>query len=207
MKTAPRRRGRMSRHGSKQPNKGKTVMKTFRIPKELDDVLTQDARDGGRSQTDEYVSVLRNYVKYDRLARKFGFVGITKETLRALMEALSEKELRRVAAAQSSRVEALAEFFFKRKDVDAVLEAVDVFSKYGSLFEYSVARTDHELTITMRTELGSNGAIYLAEFWERALSSMVGPVRKVEIVENQVTFWLNTKPRIQRKGQTNAPFA
>jgi len=166
-------------------------MKTFRIPKELDEILTEDARDNGRSQTDQYVSVLRNYVKYDRLARKFGFVSITKGTLRALMEALPERELREVAATQSSRVEALAEFFFKKKDVDAILEAVDVFSKYGGLFEYTTAKVDGELTITMRTELGNKGAVYLAEFWREALSRTVGPVRKVEVVENQATFWLN----------------
>jgi hypothetical protein len=183
----------MTKRSSKKPNGGKTLMKTFRIPKELDDVLSEAARENNTSLTDQYVSVLRNYVKYDRLARKFGFVSLSKAALRALMEALTEDELRKVAASQSVRVEALSEFFFKKKDLGSVLGVIDLLSKYGSLFEYTTAQKERELIITLRTDLGSKGAVYLAEYWEPALGSIVGPVRRVEIVENQVTFWLTPK--------------
>ena len=180
----------MKSRRSKSRKVGTTVMKTFRIPKELDDVLTEEARDTNRSVTDQYVSVLRNYVKYDRLARKFGFVSLSKTTLKALLDALTEEQLREVAASQSSRLEALAEFFFNKKDLDVVLEAIELYSRYAGLFEYTTSKTDHEVVITLRTELGNKGAIYLAEYWERALERMLGPIRKLETVENQVTIWL-----------------
>lgn len=168
-------------------------MKTFRIPEELDEVLSEAARDNDTSLTEQYVLVLRNYVRYDRLARKFGFVSLSKSTLRALLEALSEEQLREVAASQSGRVDALSEFFFKKKDRDSVLGVIDLFSKYGGLFEYTTALTEGELVVTLRTDLGSKGAFYLAQFWEPALKSILGPVQKVEIVENQVTFWVKLK--------------
>jgi hypothetical protein len=182
----------MSGRRTKPRVEGKTVMKTFRIPKDIDLVLGEAAREGNRSVTDQYVSVLRNYVKYERLAHKFGFASVTKATLSALFEALPEKELREVAASQSIRVQALAEFWFRRDDPDAIMQIIDLFSNYGGLFEYTVTRTDSELVITMRTELGRKGAIFIAAFWERAFSQAVGTVKKTEIVENQVTLWVDT---------------
>ena len=183
------RRTRLT-NGRRAADGERTVMRTFRIPKELDGVLTAEAAEGNRSVTEQYVSILRNYVKYDRLARKFGFISLSRSTLRALLETIPEAELREVAASQSSRLEALVEFFYKKKDLDAVLESIELYSKFAGLFEYTTASRDGELIITMRTELGNRGAIYLAEYWRRALEPILGPVRKVETVENQVTIWL-----------------
>jgi len=171
-------------------------MRTFRIPRNIDAVLATEATEGNRSVTEEYVTVLRNYVRYDRLARKFGFVSLSRGTLRALLEAIPEDELKQVAASQSSRLEALVEFFYKKKDLDAVLESIELYSRFAGLFEYTTAKTDSGLIITMRTELGSKGAIFLAEYWRRALERIFGPVQRIENVENQVTIWLTYNKRL-----------
>ena len=188
---SPRRENRKVRPtGGGMPSGNQTIMRTFRIPRNLDAVLAAEAREGNRSVTEEYVSVLRNYVKYDRLARKFGFVSLSRGTLKALLEAIPEPELRQVAASQASRLEALVEFFYKKKDLDAVLESIELYSRFAGLFEYTTAKTDHELIITMRTEMGSKGAVFLAEYWRRALERIFGPVQRIENVENQVTIWM-----------------
>jgi len=196
--TLPLARRRSLRKGTRtpvirrmsHPEGERTTMRTFRIPRELDAVLTAEAAESNRSVTEQYVSVLRNYVKYDRLARKFGFLSLSRATLRSLLEAIPEADLRGVADSQSSRLEALVEFFYKKKDVGAVLESLDLYSRYAGLFEYTTSQTDHELIITMRTELGNKGAIFLAEYWRRALERIFGPVQRIETVENQVTIWL-----------------
>lgn len=165
-----------------------TVSKTFRIPRELDEVLIEDASSSSRTATDQFIWILRKYAEFDRLAQRFGFATVNKPTLRALFEAIPEEKARELGISQSDRVEALTEFWYGKKDLDSVLGIVDMTSKYGNLYGYTTTRTDHELTIVIRTDLGAKAALFAANYWKHGIAKALGVTPKVEVVENQVTL-------------------
>lgn len=168
----------------------RTVLKSFRIPREIDEVLASDAKEDGRTLTELHNSLLARYVSFDRFAKKFGFVTVSRGTFKAIMDALPEEKLREIATAQSARIEELVLFWFKRKDLASLLAAIDLFSRHLHLFEYTTSQTGHELVVTMRTDLGNKAALFAKFYWERGIPRVLGVVPKVEIAEDQITLRL-----------------
>jgi hypothetical protein len=165
-------------------------MKTFRLPKRLAEVLAADADEKNITTTDLLVSILTRYVEFDRDFDRFGFVTVNKNLLRALVDALPEEMLRDIAISQSVVVEEFVNFFFKKKDVDSILAAISMVSKYLRTFEYTVARNDREVTIAMRTNLGRKFNYFLGTLWDKGIARTLGVAPRVELEENQITFVL-----------------
>jgi hypothetical protein len=131
-----------------------TVTKSFRIPRHIVEILASDARDNGVTATDLLVSILTRYAGYDRLAEKFGFIVINKGLLGVMLDALPDERVKEIAISQSEAILEIAEFWFKKKDLDAVLASIDLFSKYMRRFEYTTSRNENEQVITMRSDMG-----------------------------------------------------
>jgi hypothetical protein len=168
----------------------KTVMKTFRLPQTLVEVLASDSRENNRTATEHLVWVLRNYAEFDRFAPKFGFVTLSRRTFKAIVDSLPEERLREIAITQSVRIGEFMEFWFKKKDLDTLLATIEIFSKHLRLMEYTMSRTDHELSLTMRTDLGKKAVLFAAVYWETGIAKTLGMSPKVEVGENQVTLRL-----------------
>ncbi len=171
----------------------RTVLKSFRIPREIDEILAGDAKEEGRTLTELHNSLLARYVSFDRFARKFGFVTLSRGTFKAIIDALPEDKLRELAISQSSRIEELVIFWFKKKDLDAVMAAIDLFSRHLHMFEYTTSRSDGELVVTMRTDLGKKAALFASLYWERGIARVLGATPKVEVSNDQVTLKLALK--------------
>ncbi len=170
--------------------RSRTVLKSFRIPKEIDEVLVSDAKEEGRTVTELHNSLLSKYTEFDRLAKKFGFVTVSKQTFGAILDALPEEKIRELAISQSSRIEELALFWFKKKDLGAFMGVMDIFSRYMRMSEYTTSRTDSELIITLRTDLGKKAPLFTSVYLERGITRLLGVTPKVEVVENEVTLKL-----------------
>ena len=169
---------------------GGAILKSFRLPPKLVEVLLTDARENSRTATEQLVWILRNYAEFDRFAPKFGFVTLSRRTFKAIVDAIPEEEIQEIAIKQSVRLSELMEFWFKKKDLDALLAALELFSKHLRLMEYAISRTNHDLTITMRTDLGKKAVLFAAAYWEAGISMTLGIAAKVEVGENQFTLRL-----------------
>jgi hypothetical protein len=165
-------------------------MKSFRLPKELAEVLTADAGEKNTTVTELLVSILTRYAEFDRKSDKFGFVTINRNYLRALLDALPEEKIRDIAASQSVGVEEFVNFFFKKKDIDSILAAMSIISKYTRTFEYTVSRSNTEVTVAMRTNLGRKFNYFIGTLWDKGIARTLGITPKAELGENQVTFTL-----------------
>jgi hypothetical protein len=77
--------------------KKKTVLRTIRIDKDLDDALDKDSEEHGVGENALISSVLTKYIEWDRYAEKFGRVSLPGEVLRAIIEATEPGKLRTAA--------------------------------------------------------------------------------------------------------------
>jgi len=66
--------------------KKKTVLRTIRIDKDLDDALDKDAEEHNVSENALISSILAKYIEWDRYAEKFGRVSLPNEALRAIID-------------------------------------------------------------------------------------------------------------------------
>ena len=176
--------------GSRRHNSA--VTKSFRLPKELAEVLAEDAQKKNLSVTDLLVSILTRYALFDRNAEKFGFLTINRNSFKALIDIIPEERIREAALVHSVGIGEFVEFWFKKKDLGSLLKAIDIVSKYLRSFEYTTSRSDHELTITMRTELGKKFALFLGIAWEKGIAMILGVAPRVDVEENQVNLTLAT---------------
>lgn len=167
---------------------GKTVLRTFRIPKKLDKVLAADAEENNTTMTSIIVAVLTRYAEFDRFAQKFGFVTFSKGLFRELLDAIPEERIREIATSQSEVIVEMVEFWHEKKDVDSVLAVIDIFSKYMRRFEYTVSRSNRELAITMRSDMGRKFALFMGVYWAEGINRVLGVTPRVEIAESQATL-------------------
>lgn len=171
----------------------RTVLKSFRIPSETDEALYADAKEAGGTQTDILNSVLTRYTEFDRFAKKFGFVTVSRGTFKAIMDALPEEKVRELAISQSYRIEELAVFWFKKKDIETFIRVMDLYSKHMRLSEYTTSRSGKELVLTLHTDLGTNAALFASLYFEKGIARLLGITPEVELVGNEVTIKMPLK--------------
>ena len=72
-------------------DKKKTILRTIRIDKDLDDALDKDAKEHGVSENTLISSILVRYIDWDRYIEKFGRVSLPNEALKIIMEAIDDE--------------------------------------------------------------------------------------------------------------------
>ena len=77
--------------------KRKTVLRTIRIDRDLDDALNKDARENDITENALISSILVKYIEWDRYAKKFGRVSLLNETLKSIIEATEPDKLEAAA--------------------------------------------------------------------------------------------------------------
>ena len=66
--------------------KRKTVLRTIRIDRELDDALYKDAQENDINENALISSILVKYIEWDRYAKKFGHIVFPKEALKSIID-------------------------------------------------------------------------------------------------------------------------
>ena len=175
---------------SQKPKIEGSTIKTFRLSNRILEALSADAAENGTTVTDLLVTILTRYIEFERQAKKFGMVTVSRNTFKALLDSLPDEKIREVALAQSVGVEEFVDFWFKKRDVNSVLATLNVASKYQRVFEYTASRNEQAMTITIRSDLGQKFIHFIRTAWEKGITSTLGITPKVEEEQNQLTFLL-----------------
>ena len=103
-------------------DKKKTILRTIRIDKELDDALDKDAKEHSVSENAFVSSILVRYVDWDRYSQKFGRVSLPNEALNAIIEATEPDKLKAAAEEFTASVpKDYIVFRYKKLDIEACL--------------------------------------------------------------------------------------
>jgi hypothetical protein len=71
----------------------KTVLRTIRISKELDEALQKDARKEGLALNSLLSMALAKHVEFERFAQEFRIISVSRELFRVILESIDDKKL------------------------------------------------------------------------------------------------------------------
>jgi hypothetical protein len=143
----------------------KTILRTIRIDKDLDDALDKDAKENGVSENALISSILVKYVDWDRYSRKFGFVSLPSEALKAIIEATEPDKLRTAVEEYAASVpKDIVMFRYKKLDLESCLSLLSFLSRYGGMFKYELQiEYERNYTITLHHKFGEKWSYWLKE--------------------------------------------
>jgi hypothetical protein len=109
----------------------KTILRTIRIDKDLDDTLDKAAKENGVSENALISSILAKYVEWDRYSQKFGFVSLPSEALKAIIKATEPDKLRTAVEEYATSVpKDYIMFRYKKLDIETCLLHLSFLSRH-----------------------------------------------------------------------------
>jgi hypothetical protein len=160
----------------------KTVLRTIRLSKQLDDVLQRDA-DSKRISVGALLSnILTRYSEWDRYAEKFAMITLRQETIKAILEATNEETLIKKAREIGAKIpREFLMFWFKRTDLEAYIRYLELLCNYGSFARFELNTDGRTYVITLLHDMGQNWSIFLRHVMEEGITSTVGIMPRFEV--------------------------
>jgi hypothetical protein len=184
------------RSSEKKGNRGKkkkTVLRTIRLSEELDDLLARDAETKRMTTNGLISSIFAKYSEWDRYEEKFGYVSVTRQLFRSLLEAAGEEKVGKIARELTPRLHSdVMQFWFNRKDLGAFLDSFYLYSKYAGTGEGEIVAERGEYSTTIHHDLGRYWSVYLRNFIQESMRSVLGFNPVIEISDDSVTIHVQT---------------
>jgi hypothetical protein len=137
--------------------------------------------------------IITEYADWGRYAARFGYVGVTRETLRSLLDLVNAEQIGTLARKIGAEVprEAVL-FWFKEANINTFLSYLENICKFGRHAEYECQASGGDYTITLHHDLGIRWSEWLRYSIDEALRKMFGIVAQFESSENEVTLRFHT---------------
>jgi hypothetical protein len=119
--------------------KQKTTTRTLRVHGDLDNLLERDSKDKGVSTNSLINSILTKYAEWDRYTEKVGFISLPRDGFKLIINSVDEQEVKKLAEEVGSRQpQELLMFWFKKTTLNAFLEGLLLFCRYGGIAKYEI---------------------------------------------------------------------
>jgi hypothetical protein len=168
---------------------------TARLSKELQDVLLGDAERNGITASSLVNRIVKKYVEWDRHAEKFKFVLLSADAFRTLLELMDDKTLTNAAETINLEyLEALTLFWFKKINLDTVLETVNLLGKYSGLFEHELDHIDGSHVISLKHGLGKKWSYYVGALIRQFIKKELNVVLDIVCTDETAVITLRMGP-------------
>jgi len=165
----------------------KTVLRTIRLPQEMDRQLQEDAEANGMTVNGLMNRILRKYIKWDTHIEKLKFVSITNETLKFLLEACSDNEIERIATDIGCKtIESITLFWFHKLNLETALKTASIYGRYSGLLTSEIKVDEGNYTIIFHHELGDKWSLFLKCAINQFVKTTLGIVPQIQISNNVV---------------------
>jgi len=160
----------------------KTVLRTIRLSKGLDELLQKDA-DSKRITVGALIStILTKYSQWDRYTEKFDMITFRQETLRSILEATDDEALIRKAREIGSKIpREFLMFWFKKKDLESYLRYLKLLCNYGGFARYELESNTHIHVITLLHNMGEKWSLFLKYVMEEGIMSTISILPRFEV--------------------------
>ena len=164
----------------------RTAVKTIRLTKSLEKSLEREARIRRMSLNSFVASILTEYDEWDRLAEKFGMMSIPAEELIAILGALNENQVEKLAKQCGASIpRAVMEFWFSKVTPEAFLKYLALRSGYQRFVSHEVVTgSDGQFILTARHERGKKWSIWSCNYLVEAIRANFGVDPAFEINGN-----------------------
>jgi len=171
----------------------KTVLRTIRLSKELDDLLQKDANSKRISVGALISNILTRYSEWDRYAEKFAMITLRQETIKAILEATDEETLIKKAREIGAKIpREFLMFWFKRTDLQAYIRYMELLCNYGSFARFELNTDGRTYVITLLHDMGQNWSIFLRYVMEEGITSTVGLMPRFEVNKGSLVIKIAT---------------
>jgi hypothetical protein len=180
--------------------KNRTLLKTIRITKELDDLLHKDAKDKRVSVNALISMVMTKYAEMDRYNEKFGTITLRRESLRTVLSYITEDEIKTIAQEMGARIpKEFMLLWFKKINLKAYLEYLSLICRYNGFAEYEVVLEDNEedektgrYSITLVHDMGEKWSRFLVELIDSGMRNTLGLIPDFDTSKNSVIVTFNS---------------
>jgi hypothetical protein len=119
----------------------------------------------------------------------FGYVSVTSQLFRSLLEATGEEKIGKIAKELTPRLHSdVMQFWFKRKDIEAFVDSFSLYSKYAGIGAGEIEQNGNEYSTTIHHNLGRCWSVYLGNFLQDSIRSALGLNPLIEISDDTVTI-------------------
>src|SRR5438270_4413932 len=117
----------------------KTVLRTIRLSKQLDDVLQKDADSKRISVGALLSSILTKYSEWDRYTEKFEMITFRQETLKAILAATDDEVLITKGREIGAKIpKEFLMFWFKKMDLETYVRYLELLCNYGGFERFEL---------------------------------------------------------------------
>jgi len=164
-----------------------TVLRTFRLLRELNASLEVEAKNRGLSVNALVSSLITKFDSWDRFADRFHFVSLTDDVLQLILAQSSDEQIAQIADTVGARIvgEGMM-FWYKEATVESLITYLNNrcrYAGYGNL-EYEKKGNTH--VIALQHRLGIKWSIYLHHIIDNVLRKRLGIVGRFETSESSV---------------------
>jgi len=172
-----------------------TVTRTFRVNKEWDRVLQEQADWQGISVSTLIDQIVRRYVVAERFRFNAPVVSIENKAFQKIIQELDEEEIQKIATETGIILpeEELLRRGFPNTFDSFVWIMKEVFGRYGGWFSVDHYKTETENVLHLRHYLGIKWSKYLEHFFTTMFTKNLDIIIKTETREESVTFNLPNK--------------
>ena len=171
----------------------KTVLRTIRVPEELDQVLQEEAGRRRMSVNGLVGGMLERFAAWDRFTERFGMVSCSKAVLSGILASCDENDLVRHAVELGGRLpREYVNLWFKEVSPESLQRYLALIAQYVDLYRGDLETKGSVLTFTAHHEFGEKWSRFL-EAYLGEMTRSFGLVPKLEHTTSQVV--LRVRPR------------
>lgn len=140
----------------------KTALRTLRLPEDTLKLLETEAEEDGVSLNTLVSGVLLDYVLWSRRAKKFGFVTISKQLMRALLNSTDPEKLEKsVRETYPSILKSMAMFWYNDASPTSIIKVLGLISTRNWFVEMTQKEEGKDYTMTFHHDLGPNFSLFM----------------------------------------------
>jgi hypothetical protein len=166
-----------------------TLLKSIRITESTNDLLKKDAA-VKRTTTNALIqSILTKYLEWDRQAQRYGFISLTHDTFKTILDKIDEQKLVDASRELGARVpKDIILFWYGKTGVQGFLKYISLLSDYATFAQFEIARDGQNYIVTAHHNFGLKWSNYLKSFLETGLKSTTGIDGSTEVSRNSVAL-------------------
>jgi hypothetical protein len=167
----------------------KTVLRTIRLTREMDDLLQKNASEEGMSASAFIGQLVKRFVEFDKPAERFGRVTLSSETFHAILMEVDDKKLEELGnTVGNSTPKAIAMSLYKKMNLDTFLKTISLIGQYTGNYTSEIELKEGNCVITFRHHYGSKWSIYLKSYMSQFAKTAFEVVPDADVVGDLVVL-------------------
>jgi hypothetical protein len=174
---------------------GVTVTRTFRVEKDWDEILKEEAQWQGISVSALLNLIVRRYVVSQRFLDRSPTITIQDKELDLLLKKISENDIENAGMDSGLLLpeEALLSRGFPLNFESLAWLIEEIYGRYGGWFEVDHYATDKHYLFHLRHNISKKWSIYVSSFISSMFTSLLDIDIDPEIREDSVTIYIPNK--------------